>query len=303
MKLNKIFAFSLAALALTACSDDKSYNSASDVTVSMGLASINAPEDYVGQASFCYVPIKLSGKANGPVKVTVAVEEGSVPAIETAHYFITSKTVIIPEGQTEVNVEFYPTGDDEINDDRQFTMFIESVEGAKVEGLDRTEITLLDDDHFLPEAYAKIQGDFTFTCTNNDKAETQTWTISGVEESEEGYLKTIYISGLQNYPWMVLPTILTYDAASGQAQLAVNYGTLLAEGVEFNGLGAMDVVLGSVSGNSLVSSGTVIISASEDYSEINFPSDAVWLGALYSPSGGFSGYTWFWYEGMKLTRR
>ena len=120
MKINKFLAYALAAVAMTACSDNDSFNSASDVTVSMGEATINAPEDFTG--TYCYVPVKLSGKANGPVKVTVDVIEGENAAIETAHDFITSKSVVIPEGESEVFVEFYPTCDTDINDAREFTM-------------------------------------------------------------------------------------------------------------------------------------------------------------------------------------
>jgi len=304
MKLNKFLAFALAAAALTACSDDdKSYNSAEDVTVSLGLTEMNVPEDFTG--SFCYVPVKLSGKANGPVAVTVGVTEGENAAIETAHYHITSKTVIIPKGVTEVSVEFHPTGDTEINDDRQFTMYIESVEGAKVEGNDRTVINMLDDDHYLPIAYSNIQGTYTFTATNNKGASvTETWTVSGVKEGEEGYLKTINISGLSGTKEAVCPAAFRFDATTLTASLIVNYGTMVYRGMDDAELGKLDVMLASVNSDGyLVDSGSCSLTADADYTELSFPGDAAWVGALFKSSdGSFSGYVSFWWLKMHLKK-
>ncbi len=305
MKINKFLACAMAAVAMTACSDNDGFNTASDVTVSMGQATLNAPEDYTGDNSFCYVPVKLSGKANGPVKVTVDVTEGTVAAIETAHYFITSKTVVIPEGETEVNVEFYPTGDTDINDDREFTMFIADVEGATVEGLDRTVITMLDDDHYLPEAYAKIQGTYNFTAfSSNGSPVSQTWTITGVQEGEDGYLSKLTIAGIQGVTWTSYPATMSFDANTKTASVKVNYGGFCAYEVTFNG-GALvaDVMLATVSGNSLVSSGSCTLEADENYSSLSFPAGAEWVGALFeSASGSFTGSVWFWWDTMSLTK-
>ncbi len=303
MKLNKFLAFALAAAALTACSDDdKSYNSAEGVTVSLGLTELNVPEDFTG--TMCFVPVKLSGEANGPVTVTVGVTEGENPAIETAHYHITSKTVIIPKGVTEVSVEFRPTGDTEINDDRQFTMFIESVEGAEVAGNDRTEIKLLDDDHYLPIAYKNIQGTYTFTATNNKGASvTETWTVAGVGENEEGYLKNIKISGLNGSSNSVCPAAFRFDATTLTASLVVNYGTFVQRGLSDAELGLLDVMLASVNDGYLVEQGACTLTADVDYTELNFPSDAAWVGALFKSSdGSFTGYVYFWWLKMHLKK-
>lgn len=304
MKFSKISVIGLAALAMTACSDNDGFNTAGDVTVSMGQATYNAPEDYTGTSSFCYVPVKLSGKANGPVKVTVDVTEGAVAAIETAHYFITSKTIVIPEGVTEGYVEFYPSGDTEINDDREFTMYIADVEGATVEGLDRTVITLLDDDHYLPEAYAKIQGTYTFSALEDGDPVSQTWTITGVQEGEDGYLSKLTIGNIMDYDYITYPATMTFDATTKLASVKVDYGGFCAKEVSFNG-GALvcDVKIATVSGNSLITSGSCSLEADENYSSLTFPAGTEWLGALYdSASGSFTGYVWFWWDSMSLTK-
>ena len=63
MKLNKIFAIALAALTLTACSDDDDnnflggVNSAKGVTVEMGNSQFTAQES----EEFFYVPVAVRG--------------------------------------------------------------------------------------------------------------------------------------------------------------------------------------------------------------------------------------------------
>lgn len=78
MKLNKIFAIALAALTLTACSDDDDVNSAA-CTVSMQEQTINASEDMVADIYY-YVPIQVTGDSNGPIRVTVEVS-GTEPLL------------------------------------------------------------------------------------------------------------------------------------------------------------------------------------------------------------------------------
>lgn len=95
MKLYKIFAVALAALTMTACSDDDDkigWNSNADVTVEMGQASISFKEG----RGMVNVPVTVTGEANGNIMVTVACEEtGLNPAQEDVHYYVTDKTIII----------------------------------------------------------------------------------------------------------------------------------------------------------------------------------------------------------------
>ena len=126
MKFNKIYAIALAALTLTACSDDddNGLNSTSGVTVQMQQSTMSVSED-MQQGVYYKVPIVVTGDANGPVEVTVEVQgTGTTPATEDEHYVITDKTITI-DADTQIGyVEFYPKGDDVINDDRQFFVTI-----------------------------------------------------------------------------------------------------------------------------------------------------------------------------------
>ena len=78
-----------------ACSsDDDSWNSAADVTVSMKNPTMVIKENM----GLTNVPIKVEGKTNGNVYVTLAVKEvGSNPAKEDVHYYITDKTISISD--------------------------------------------------------------------------------------------------------------------------------------------------------------------------------------------------------------
>ena len=117
------------ALLVTACSNDDDWNTDGNVTVEMKNATMKVKEN----AGMFYVPVEVTGEANGPIRVTVDVTEASVsPAVEDEHYILTTKTLNIPAGETEVSLEFVPTNDMEINDDRVFTVTIVSVEGAKL---------------------------------------------------------------------------------------------------------------------------------------------------------------------------
>ena len=97
MKFNKIYAIALAALTLTACSDDddNGLNSTSGVTVQMQQSTMSVSED-MQQGVYYKVPIVVTGEANGPVEVTVEVQgTGTTPATEDEHYVITDKTITI----------------------------------------------------------------------------------------------------------------------------------------------------------------------------------------------------------------
>lgn len=302
MKFYKISVAALSALMLAACSDDDNLNT-SDVTVNMKDATMLMAEDF--SSTYYHIPVVLDGVPNGPVKVTIDVaEETTEPAMEDIHYVITSKTITIPKGQTEGYFEIIPTGDNEVNEDRVFSASIVSAQGANVGPNATCTITILDDDHYLVDAYTYVQGTYTFRATNpsNGAAVSQTWIISGVNEGEEGYLKELTVAGLQGYAWAGLKASLSFDAVEKTASLTFQYGQTIAEQVGFDGIGNMDVKLGSVSGNSYTSSGAVSATASQDYSEILFAPSALFAGGLYEPGGGFAGYVWFQWTNMSLTK-
>ena len=302
MKLYKIFTIALAALSLSACSDDDNdWNSVSGVTVSVAQNEMSVSED--AQAGrYYYVPLVLSAETNGPVQVTVEVKGVSEnPATEDKDYVVTQKTIVIPAGSTSGNVEFYPTGDDVENPDRQFEVAIVSAQGATVSSNNICTITLMDNERLLPEAYENIQGIWNFSAmTSRGKVEYQVM-IGGADAGEDGYLTKLAMVGFAGYNFTYVELDFSYDASSNEAVISFPLGQWIATGLDFGeDLGVSDVMLASVSDNSLVSKGSISATCNTEFTKISFPESAELVGAIFNPS--FTGYTWFWYDTMSMSR-
>ena len=95
MKYFKLFLLVAAIAFFGSCSDDKeTQNTNSDVVVEMESPTFSAKES----AGSVKVPIKVTGKTNGKVYVTMAVKEcGNNPAKEDVHYYVADKTITISD--------------------------------------------------------------------------------------------------------------------------------------------------------------------------------------------------------------
>ncbi|MDE6198834.1 MAG: hypothetical protein K2G06_03220 [Muribaculaceae bacterium] len=232
MKLSKISAIILATLTLTACSDDDdNFNTASDVTVEMGETTINLPEAQLSSATYYNIPIVVNGVSNGPIKVTVEMGEiESSPAKDGENYIFTSKSIIIPAGRSVGYLQMYPKDDDDvINPDRQFTITLSKVEGAKIGAQATTLVTLMDDEPIKEEIYRKLQGPWTLSI--NYGIETANVNIVGVEKGDKGYLKDLYITGIFQMGTMKTRLIcnpvdgtFNLDIPVGQRMFTANFG-------------------------------------------------------------------------------
>lgn len=192
MKYIKLLSLLVAVLFLGACSDDDvKKNSAADVTVSMGTATIS-PRESAGIVS---LPIKVEGPTNGMVTLTVETREvGSNPAVEGTNYYVTTKKINITGSEGYVELEL--VDDDEINDPRSFEVTIVKVEHAKLnEAAKTTSVVIRDNDH---EPYDRLQGTWTLTYKNYDGAvQRQKVTITGADDpSEYIYNKLLYLEGM-----------------------------------------------------------------------------------------------------------
>lgn len=192
MKYIKLLSLLVAVLFLGACSDDDvKKNSAADVTVSMGTATIS-PRESAGIVS---LPIKVEGPTNGMVTLTVETREvGSNPAVENTNYYVTTKKINITGSEGYVELEM--VDDDEINDPRSFEVTIVKVEHAKLnEAAKTTSVVIRDNDH---EPYDRLQGTWTLTYKNYDGAvQRQKVTITGADDPTEYiYNKLLYVEGM-----------------------------------------------------------------------------------------------------------
>lgn len=192
MKYIKLLSLLVAVLFLGACSDDDvKKNSAADVTVSMGTATISPRES----AGIVTLPIKVEGPTNGMVSLTVETREvGSNPAVDGTNYYVTTKKINITGSEGYVELEM--VDDDEINDPRTFEVTIVKVEHAKLnEAAKTTSVVICDNDH---EPYDRLQGTWTLTYKNYDGAvQRQKVTITGADyPSEYIYNKLLYVEGM-----------------------------------------------------------------------------------------------------------
>lgn len=266
MKLYKIFAIALAAMTMTACSDDDNdYNSADDVIVEMQQAQMNVSEDFNG--TYYNIPVVVIGDANGPISVTVELTADSAdPAVEDQDYVVTSKTITIPSDTKIGNIQFYPVGDNDENPDRIFVATITKAEGAKIGTNQSCIVTLLDNERLLPEAYAKVQGDWIMSCSDGEYP----MTISGYEEGEDGYLTSVVMSGWGGYDICQGVAGFSLDASTGQVQLSIPFGQIIAT-VNFTGFGPQDVQLIGFDGTYIYPTGSMAAVSNEDVTEFVFP--------------------------------
>lgn len=277
-----------------ACSsDDDSWNTAADVTVSMKNPTMVIKENM----GLTNVPIEVKGKTNGNVYVTLAVKEvGSNPAKEDVHYYITDKTISISDSIGYVEVE--PVDDDEINTDRTFEITIVEAKGAKI-GNATTQVSLKDNDS---QIYEKLQGKWKLTGVSRQGApmESVVKIIGASDEKDGDYNHTLYLTGMA--------------VSSSSARLSFDEKNKV---IAFDNLGKYNFIEGydftkdlNIMGNivlSNLSNGSLTTTPikgtwSEDCKEIVFDQDQVLFGGIYTTGGTFTGYEFFSVTKIKLTK-
>lgn len=287
MKINKIFALLLAATLFAACSDDDNDWNNGNATVSMGQTEISVKEN----KGIFNVPIEVEGTQNGPIRITVEVAEtGENPAMDNIHYYVTSKTILIPADATSGNIEIATVDDDDINETRTFTVTITKVEGGSIGTNAVTTVSLRDNDSAF---YEKLQGKWKMEGASPYTGNFS-WDVNviGYEENEEGYNQTLYVTGMMGYAWTQATLAYNFDMTTKKVTLSFVLGTMFAENVGFTD-GNFDVYLGTVNGNQMVTSGTIDGECSEDMKTITFDTSKV-LYFFLAPagSGQLSGNRW-----------
>lgn len=272
MKLSKILAVALAALTMTACSNDDDekigWNSNEDVTVEMGQASVSYKEG----RGMVNVPITVTGEANGNIMVTVACKEsGITPAEEDVHYYVTDKTIIISPDDQSASIEINVIdADDEINETRTFDIQIVDVKAAKVGEVDYTSVSIRDNDG---DFYDKMAGRWTVNYIDYDGAEqTAQVVLNAADEDEEGYNKYYMMTGLMSS--CTIQVDFFYDPDTQTGTLEIPYGQVVGN-VSFTGYGALDVYLmGILPGNYIDDEGAAIgYIDGNDLKKVEFPDE------------------------------
>ena len=286
MKYIKLLSLLVAVLFLGACSDDDvKKNSAADVTVSMGTATIS-PRESAGIVS---LPIKVEGPTNGMVSVTVETREvGSNPAVENTHYYVTTKKINITGSEGYVELEM--VDNEELNDPRTFEVTIVKVEHAKLnEAAKTTTVEIRDNDH---EPYDRLQGTWTMTYKDyNGAVQTQKVTITGADDpSEYIYNKLLYVEDIL-LEKSKAQLSFNYDSANNTCYVSFtnfmkyNWYT----GLELQGISKpVDILLGRLEGNN-ISQSPVEGEVQDDFKTIKFESGAT-IGFIFTnpDTGGLS---------------
>ena len=286
MKYIKLLSLLVAVLFLGACSDDDvKKNSAADVTVSMGTATIS-PRESAGIVS---LPIKVEGPTNGMVSVTVETREvGSNPAVENTHYYVTTKKINITGSEGYVELEM--VDNEEINDPRTFEVTIVKVEHAKLnEAAKTTTVEIRDNDH---EPYDRLQGTWTMTYKDyNGAVQTQKVTITGADDpSEYIYNKLLYVEDILLEKSKAQ---LSFNYDSANTTCYVSFTNFMKynwyTGLELQGISKpVDILLGRLEGNN-ISQSPVEGEVQDDFKTIKFESGAT-IGFIFTnpDTGGLS---------------
>lgn len=283
MKYIKLLSLLVAVLFLGACSDDDvKKNSAADVTVSMGTATIS-PRESAGVVS---LPIKVEGPTNGMVTLTVETREvGSNPAVENTNYYVTTKKINITGSEGYVELEM--VDDDEINDPRTFEVTIVKVEHAKLnEAAKTTTVEIRDNDH---EPYDRLQGTWTMTYKNYDGAvQRQKVTITGADDpSQYIYNKLLYLEGML-LEKSKAQLSFNFDSANNTCYVSftnfMKYNWIT--GLELQGISQpVDIKLGRLEGIS-ISESPVEGVVQEDFKTIKFEEGATIACLFTDPASG-----------------
>lgn len=237
-------------LGFTACNDydptpeTPDTNTASGVTVSMKQADIN----FMESKGIVRVPVVVDGNANGYVTVTCSVEEyvdGNQeydPAIDLAHYLLTSPTINIADGDKSGYFEVKLIDDRVINNDRRFKLTLVDAQGATIGAINSTIVNIEDNDN---RPYDRLDGSWYMHCE-----------YGGVQVAKQVTLNTWNMDhwayGYSYQLWGVVGENVTYDEdatedeklASGAYPILVmfNYNENTDEG-------SLSIKLGQTLGN------------------------------------------------------
>lgn len=202
----------------TSCSEDEDVNS-NECTVGFASSEVSVSE---ASASYVQVPITVTGKRNGQIHVTVeAAPVGKNGAEEGKNYVITDKTLNLNADTLStgtINVELKIIDDNEINDDRQFTLKLTSVEGATVSNA-QTTVTIVDNDG---DFYQSFAGTWTLNATSlaNGKQVSFQVGITAADEGSADYEKVLTATGNFGGVDLTWKFGYTYDKTSNKGTIS-----------------------------------------------------------------------------------
>ncbi|MCH5245036.1 MAG: hypothetical protein J1E84_01130 [Muribaculaceae bacterium] len=287
MKLNKIFAIGLAALTLTACSDDKDHeiNTASGVTVHMEETTVSVMEN-IGLFN---IPVVIEGEANGYVEVNVKINDGTVyndeeePAIANAHFFVTSDHIYINPETKVANIEVRTVDFRLPQKTRSFTVQIDQVNGATVSGNSVTTVYILDKGS-SPEFAELLTGQWLISCES--AIDETPYSGRGTATVDQKGGMNFNINGFE---WEgisgVIPLTYIWDDEIGYGDVAVRLG-----GTVFGPVNAGTMVNVKFTNASGAQTGTVPGVWNNTYSSVSFGDAEFYMGGFSVDNESYIGY-------------
>lgn len=303
MKYFKLFLLVAAIAFFGSCSDDKeTQNTNSDVVVEMESPTYSAKES----AGSVKVPIKVTGKTNGKVYVTIEVKEcGNNPAKEDVHYYVADKTIAISD---EIGyVEYRAVDDKEMNEDRTFQFVIKEAKGAKIGAQNTTTVTIVDNDN---APYDRLQGEWKLSAKDPD-GQNESFTVNITEPAqynEDGtdnreYGKVLYMDGFMGLSAgngvNMIKLNFSYNEKTLQGYVAFDCTeTYTWFTNEFTGLGEADVKVRNADN----SNSPLFGNWDSDFTTVTFtPGSGIMLSVFPKSTGAYAGYAGL-YTDIVLTK-
>lgn len=292
MKYFKLFLLVAAIAFFGSCSDDKeTQNTNSDVVVEMESPTFSAKES----AGSVKVPIKVTGKTNGKVYVTMEVKEcGKNPAKKDVHFYVADTTITISD---EIGyVEYRAVDDKEMNEDRTFQFVIKEAKGAKIGAQNTTTVTIVDNDN---APYDRLQGEWTLSAKDADgQGDSFTVTITepaqfnedGTENHEYG--KILYMDGFMGLNAgdgiNMIKLKFSYNETTMQGSVAFDCSESYTWFTnEFTGIGEADVKVR----NADDSNSPLFGSWDSDFTTVTFtPGSGIMLSVYPKSTGALAGF-------------
>lgn len=303
MKYFKLFLLVAAIAFFGSCSDDKeTQNTNSDVVVEMESPTYSAKES----AGSVKVPIKVTGKTNGKVYVTIEVKEcGNNPAKEDVHYYVADKTIAISD---EIGyVEYRAVDDKEMNEDRTFQFVIKEAKGAKIGAQNTTTVTIVDNDN---APYDRLQGEWKLSAKDPD-GQNESFTVNITEPAqynEDGtdnreYGKVLYMDGFMGLSAgngvNMIKLNFSYNEKTLQGYVAFDCTeTYTWFTNEFTGIGEADVKVRNADN----SNSPLFGNWDSDFTTVTFtPGSGIMLSVFPKSTGAYAGYAGL-YTDIVLTK-
>lgn len=290
MKYAKIFALTLGAFLLTACSDDDSLNSEAGVTVQMGKSEVKVTKG----TDLSRIPVVVSGETNGPVKIEVSVEGVSAQDAVAAKpfekdqngnwsgdYLLTSEELTIGAGEITGYIELTSVWDGVEGLPKELKITIVKAEGAAIGNVVSTLVILKD-----PSPYEKLIGNWTMSYVDYDGAAmSDNVKISGYAEGEPGYESHYIISPFYGISGMQIQMNYRFDPAT-QTMLTY-FSTPCSGGIAPLSIGNTEITCYIYDGSMSLYTGNLVGEVNADRNQITFePGLGLFLAFPYN--GGIS---------------